>query len=154
MARLSANHIHRTDILRRIYKIGWSESYQPIISLIQLLNLYIMVILWRIYKIRWSESYRPIISLGHLFNRYKRSQSSEASSRSDGQTLKPKSLMRKSRTITSAIKSPRAHKSLTRKAVLCTHKSLRALNSVPRKIRTITSAISRLRAKVGISRPQ
>ena len=67
-------------------------------------------ILRRIYKIGWSELYRPIISLGRLFNRYKRSQSSEASSWSDGQTLKLKSLTRKSWTITSAIKS------LTRKS--------------------------------------
>ena len=52
-------------------------------------------ILRRIYKIRWSELYRPIISLGRLFNCYKRSQSSEASSRSDGQTLKPRRLRAK-----------------------------------------------------------
>ena len=39
----SANQIHRTDILRRIYKIGWSESYRPIRSHGQLLNRYIMV---------------------------------------------------------------------------------------------------------------
>ena len=41
-ARFSANPIHRTDILRRIYKIGWSESDPPIRSLGQLLNRYIM----------------------------------------------------------------------------------------------------------------
>ena len=46
------------------------------------------------------------------------------------------------------------NKSHTRKAVLCTHKSLRAHKSLTHKSRTITSAISRLRAKAGLSRPQ
>ena len=43
------------------------------------------------------SSSRPIRSLGRFLNRYKRSQSSESFSRSDGQTLKLKSLTRKSR---------------------------------------------------------
>ena len=46
---VSANQINSTviepldhgDILRRIYKIGWSESYRPIRSLRRLLNRYI-----------------------------------------------------------------------------------------------------------------
>ena len=97
-ARFSTNQIHQIDILQKIYRIRWSESYRIIRSLGHLLNRYIMDILWRIYKIGWSESYRPIISLRRLFNRYKRSQSSETSSRLDGQTLKLNSLMRKSRT--------------------------------------------------------
>ena len=42
-ARFSANQIHRTDILRRIYKIGWSESYGQIRSLGQLFNRSIKV---------------------------------------------------------------------------------------------------------------
>ena len=39
----SANQIYRTDILQRINKIGWSESYRPIKSLGQLFNRYITV---------------------------------------------------------------------------------------------------------------
>ena len=46
-ARFSANQIHRTDILRKIYKIGWSESYRPIRSLGQLFNRYITVTFFR-----------------------------------------------------------------------------------------------------------
>ena len=49
--------------------------------------------------LRTYWSYKPIRSLGRLSNRYKRSQSSESSTRSDGQTLKLKSLTRKSRTL-------------------------------------------------------
>ena len=124
--------------------------------------LYFGHILWRIFKIRWSESYWPIRSLGRLFNRYQRSQPLESSSRSDGQTLKPKSLTRKSLTIMSAISRLRAKVGLSRpqlsrlraKAVPRMHKPHRAHKSLTRKSRTIMSAISRLRAKVGLSRPQ
>ena len=35
--------LYHGHIIRRIYKIGWSESYRPIISIRQLLNRYIMV---------------------------------------------------------------------------------------------------------------
>ena len=113
MACFSANQIHQMEnpqdrMVRigestrsdgqnqRIHKIGWSESYRPIISLEQLFHRYIMVTFFgestrsdgqnrRIYKIGWSESYRPIIWHGLLFNRYKWSQSLKASTRSDGQ---------------------------------------------------------------------
>ena len=85
-ARFSAKQIHRTDILRRIYKIGWSESYRPIRSLGQILSRYIMVTFFGgILKIGWSESYRPIRSLGQLLNRYIMVTFFGESTRSDGQ---------------------------------------------------------------------
>ena len=115
------NHIGQSYHLNSYFTvISWSHSSKNlqdrmvrIVSANQIIlrviePFYQGPIIRRIYDIGWSESYLPIISLGRLLNRYKRSQSSEASSSSDGQTLKPKSLTRKSRTITSAIKSLRA----------------------------------------------
>ena len=128
----SANHIHRsdylrTDFLRRIYKIGRTLRFSQTDHLDGYLTVIIRSHSSENLQDRTDSSAQPIRSLGRLFNRYKRSQSSEAPSRSDGQTLKPKSLTRKSRTITSAISRLRA------KAVPRTHKPLRAHKSITRK---------------------
>ena len=101
-------------ILWRIYKIGRTFG----IGQSDHFDVYLTVIL----RSHSSENlqdrtdfwYRPIRSFRRLFNRYKRSQSPESSSRSDGQTLKPKSLTRKSWTIMSAIRCLRTKSYLVR----------------------------------------
>ena len=87
-----------------ITSIGWTILGRTFFG--RLLNRFITVTFFGESTRLNGFWYRQIRSLRRLFNRYKRSQSLESSSRLHGQNLQPKSLTRKSRTITAANKSP------------------------------------------------